>query len=122
MSRIQVIETDGKPAFYVVPADIWLRVREMVLDAEDAASYTEAVAQDDGFRVPLSVVEAKLGGASPLRAWREHRELTLQALAAAAGVSKPYVSQIESGKRTGTAATLKKLANALNVPSVLLIG
>ena len=74
MSQVQVIETDGKPAFYVVPADIWLRVREMVQDAEDAAAYTEAVAQDDGFRVPLSVVEAKLGGASPLRAWREHRQ------------------------------------------------
>ena len=122
MRRVQVIETDGKPAFYVVPADIWLRVREMVQDAEDAASYTEAVAQDDGFRVPLSVVEAKLGGASPLRAWREHRELSLQALAGAAGVSKPYVSQIESGKRTGTAATLKKLATALNMPADLLIG
>ena len=122
MSRVQVIETDGKPAFYVVPADIWLRVREMVQDAEDAASYTEAVAQDDGFRVPLSVVEAKLGGASPLRAWREHRELSLQALAGAAGVSKPYVSQIESGKRTGTAATLKKLATALNVPADVLMG
>ena len=122
MSRVQVIETDGKPAFYVVPADIWLRVREMVQDTEDAAAYTEAVTQDDGFRVPLSVVEAKLGGASPLRAWREHRELSLQALADAAGVSKPYVSQIESGKRTGTAATLKKLATALNVPADLLIG
>ena len=122
MSRVQVIETDGKPAFYVVPADIWLRVREMVQDAEDAAAYTEAVAQDDGFRVPLSVVEAKLGGASPLRAWREHRGLSLQALADAAGVSKPYVSQIESGKRTGTAATLKKLATALNVPADVLIG
>ena len=122
MSRVQVIETDGKPAFYVVPADIWLRVREMVLDAEDAAAYTEAVAQDDGFRVPLSVVEAKLGGASPLHAWREHRELSLQALADAAGVSKPYVSQIESGKRTGTAATLKKLATALNVPADVLMG
>ena len=121
MSRVQVIETDGKPAFYVVPADIWLRVREMVLDAEDAAAYTEAVAQDDGFRVPLSVVEAKLGGASPLRAWREHRELSLQALADAAGVSKPYVSQIESGKRTGTAATLKKLAATLNVPTDVLM-
>ena len=122
MSRVQVIETDGKPAFYVVPADIWLRVREMVQDAEDAAAYTEAVAQDDGFRVPLSVVEAKLGGESPLRAWREHRGLSLQALADAAGVSKPYVSQIESGKRTGTAATLKKLAAALDVPADVLMG
>jgi transcriptional regulator with XRE-family HTH domain len=51
-----------------------------------------------------------------LRAWREQRGLTLQTLAAAAGLSKPYVSQIEGGKRAGTAATLKKLARALGVP------
>jgi transcriptional regulator with XRE-family HTH domain len=42
--------------------------------------------------------------------------LTLQALADAAGVSKPYVSQIEGGKRAGTTATLKKLAGVLGVP------
>ena len=33
-----------------------------------------------------------------------------------ASVSKPYVSQIEGGKRVGTTATLKKLARALGVP------
>jgi len=52
----------------------------------------------------------------PLKAWREHKGLTLQALADAAGVSKPYLSQIESAKRSGTAATLRKLARALGVP------
>ena len=30
MSRVQVIEVDGKPAAYVVPADIWQRVRGWV--------------------------------------------------------------------------------------------
>ena len=46
----------------------------------------------------------------------QHKRLPLQALADAAGVSKPYVSQIEGGKRAGTAATLRKLAVALGVP------
>jgi antitoxin component HigA of HigAB toxin-antitoxin module len=115
MSKVQMIEIDGRRA-YLVPADIWERVKEMVEDAEDAAAYAEAVANDDGVRYPAAVAYAIADGAHAVKAWREHRGLTLQALADAAGLSKPYVSQIEGGKRAGTAATLKKLAAALDVP------
>lgn len=121
MSRVQVIEKDGKPDFYVVPADIWERVREMVEDAEDAADYAAAVARDDGVRYPSPVLQAMLDGASPLRAWREHKGMTLQVLADAAGVSRAYVSQIESAKRNGSTRTLKRLADALGVPVGALI-
>lgn len=116
MSKVQVIEQDGKRLFYVVPADIWERVKAAVEDAEDAAAYAESVAKDDGVRYPAAVALAIADGAHPVKAWREHKRLTLQALADAAGVSKPYVSQIEGGKRAGTAATLRKLAAALGVP------
>lgn len=116
MTRVQVIEKDGKPAYYVVPAELWASVREAIEDAEDAAAYAEAKARDDGVRFPAAVAYAIADGTRAVRAWREHRGLTLQALADATGLSKPYVSQIESGKRTGTAATLKKLALALGVP------
>lgn len=116
MTRVQVIERDGKPDFYVVPADIWDRVKAMVEDAEDAAAYADAVAGDDGVRYPAAVAHAMADGVHPLKAWREHKGLTLQALADAAVLSKPYVSQIECGKRAGTAATLRKLATALGVP------
>ncbi|MDG2617726.1 helix-turn-helix transcriptional regulator [Thermoleptolyngbya sichuanensis XZ-Cy5] len=115
MTRVQVIEIDGHKA-YLVPADIWERVKEMVEDAEDAADYERAVAQDDGVRFPHEVAFAMLEGAHLVRAWREYRGMTLQALADAAGISKGCLSQIEVGKRTGTAATLKKLAAALGVP------
>jgi len=113
MSNVQVIEKDGKPAFYVLSAALSEKVREAVEDAEDAAVYARAAAEDDGMRFPAAVVHAELDGAHPVRAWREYRGLTLQALADVAGLSKPYVSQIEGGKRAGTAATLKKLARAL---------
>ena len=116
MSEVQVIEQDGKPAFYVLPAALWELVRDAVEDAEDVAAFDRAKAADDGARYPAAVVRAELDGAHPVRAWREHRGLTLHALADAAGLSRPYVSQIESGKRTGTAATLKKLASALGAP------
>jgi antitoxin component HigA of HigAB toxin-antitoxin module len=116
MSDVQVIEKDGKPAFYVLPAALWDKVRDAVEDAEDAAAYAQAVAEDDGVRIPLAVVQATLDGVHVVRAWREYRGLSQQALAAAAGVSKPFISQIESGARAGTVATLKKLAAALGVP------
>lgn len=104
------------PAFAVVPIDLWERIRRAAEDAEDIADLERFDRQDDGLRFPHAVVKAELGGAHPVRAWREHRSMTLQALADAAGLSKPYLSQIEGGKRTGTAATLKKLARALGVP------
>src|SRR5574337_1374064 len=107
MSRVQVIEVAGKPVAYVVPADIWAKVREMAEDAEDAAGYAEAVASDDGVRFPAAGVHARADGEHPVRAWREHRDMTQDALAAAAGVSKPFISQIEGGKREGSVGTLK---------------
>ena len=116
MKRVQIIEHNGKPAFAVVPIDLWERVCESLDDAHAVAAYDRAVAQDDGFTIPAAVMRAELDGSHSVRAWREHRGLTLQALADAAGISKAYVSQIEGGKRAGTAATLKKLAKVLRVP------
>ena len=116
MSGDQVIEKDGKPLYYVVPTRLWQQVRSDIEDAEDAAAYAQSKASTEAFTIPLAVVEAELGGMHSVRAWREHRGMTMQSLADAVGLSKPYVSQIESRKRAGTAATLKKLARALDVP------
>jgi DNA-binding XRE family transcriptional regulator len=114
-SHVQVIEQDGRPAFYVVPAALWERMREAAEDAQDIADLERFEREDDGVRYPAAVAMAMADGASPLRAWREHRGMTLQVLAGAAGLSRAYVSQIEGGKRTGSAATLAKLAQALGV-------
>lgn len=120
-NHVQVIEQDGKPAFYVVPAALWERMREAAEDAEDIADLERFEREDDGVRYPAAVALAMADGASPLRAWREHRGLTLQALAETAGLSRAYVSQIEGAKRTGSAATLAKLAQALGIPVAALI-
>ena len=116
MSRVQVIEQDGKPVFYVVPADLWERLRAAAEEAEDIADLVRFDREDDGLRFPAAVALAIADGVPRLRAWREHRGMTLQALADAAGISAPYISQIEGGKRAGTTATLKKLAAALGLP------
>jgi DNA-binding XRE family transcriptional regulator len=116
MSRVQIITKDGRPEFYVVPADLWERVRDAIEEAEDIAELERFDREDDGVRYPQAVALAMADGVLPVRAWREYRDMTQEQLAAASGVSTPYVSQIESGKRAGTSATLRKLARALDVP------
>ncbi len=50
-----------------------------------------------------------------MRVWREHRGLGVNALARAANISAPYLSEIENGSKPGSAAVLKKIASALEI-------
>ncbi|CAB3798849.1 helix-turn-helix domain-containing protein [Pararobbsia alpina] len=121
MTGIQFIERDGEAEFAVVPIEIWRRVAPLLEDMEDEALFHQAKAADDGARVPAAVLDAELAGVHPIRAWREYRGLTQDALSDAACISKPYLSQIEGGKRDGTAKVLSAISKALNVRVDLLI-
>lgn len=50
-----------------------------------------------------------------LREQRRHAQLSLRQLAEAAGVSNPYLSQIERGLRRPSAEILQQLAKALRI-------
>ena len=63
--------------------------------------------------IPSEVTYALLDGANPVRVWREYRGLTPQQLAQTAGISVPYLSQIESGKRVGSTDVLAAIAKGL---------
>lgn len=52
---------------------------------------------------------------SRLRTWRKYRGLTMKALAEKAGLSQPYLSDIENGKADGSISAMKALAAALDV-------
>jgi antitoxin component HigA of HigAB toxin-antitoxin module len=121
MTTIQFIKRDGRAEFAIVPIEIWKRVAPLIEDLDDETLFDQVKAADDGFHVPAAVLDAELAGAHPIRAWREHRNLTQDALSEASGISKPYLSQIESGKRNGTTTKLSALARALGVPVDLLI-
>ncbi len=121
MTAIQFIEREGRREYAIVPIDIWDRVQLLLEEAEDALAYDAAVAADDGFRVPAAVLDAELAGDHPIKAWREHRRLTQDVLAAAAGVSKPYLSQIENRRRDGSVDVLRAIAAVLEVPIDLLV-
>ncbi len=56
-----------------------------------------------------------IAGESPVRVWRELRSLAQAAVSAASGVNRVQIANIESGTKSGSVATLRKLADALGV-------
>jgi DNA-binding XRE family transcriptional regulator len=83
------------------------RERLRQVEADLAAGRTE--------EIPLDMAEALLDGANPVRTWRKYRGLTAGDLAAQVGISKAYLSEIESGKKPGSVAVLAQIAKALTV-------
>ena len=115
MSTIQFIERNGKREYAVVPMELFAQLMRAAESLDDVALFDAVKAADDGFRVPGAVAHAILDGVHPVKAWRDYRGFTQDALAEKAGISKAYLSQIETGKRIGVAKTLKALAAALGV-------
>ena len=84
---------------------------ERLEDIEDKAD----LATRSGVYLSEEFVERMIAGESPLRIFREHRALTLEALATAIGVTKGFLSQVENGHRSLSVDVLKKAAAALGV-------
>ena len=51
-----------------------------------------------------------------LRQTRQLRKLTIDDIAGLSGLSRPYISQVETGKASPSIPSLEKLTNALEVP------
>jgi len=62
-----------------------------------------------------------LDGVAPLTIWRERAGLSQRQLALRAETIPSYVSELEAGKKPGSAAGLLRLARVLNVPMDLLV-
>jgi len=117
--KTQIIEKNGRPEFAVIPYEDYQHYLELLEDEADArvvAEFHEAYTAGREFLVPAEIVRRELAGESSIKLWREHRGLTQQELATRAGISKPYLSQIETGKRQGTIETLSAIARSLDVP------
>ena len=116
--QIQIIERDGKPEWAILPYDDYLQLieqAELLEDIRDFDAISAAIERGDEELIPAEVVNAILDGKNPVKVWREYRGLTQQQLADAAEISKPYISQIETRKRTGTTNVLSAIAKALDV-------
>ena len=113
---IQIIESNGKPEWAVVPYETYLQLveqAEMLKDIHDYDSIKTALERGEEELIPSDVVYALLDGQNPIKVWREYRGQTQSELAEAGGISVPYLSQLETGKRKGSTGVLQAIAKAL---------
>lgn len=116
--KIQLIERNGKPEWAVLPYEEYLRLieqAEMLEDIHDYDASKAAVERGEEELIPSEVVFAILDGRNPIKVWREFRDMSQQQLAEIAGISKPYLSQIENDKRRGTTEVITAIAKALKI-------
>jgi hypothetical protein len=95
--------------------DALLAALEELRDIATVRQFKADLAADRTETLPWEMARTLLDGANPVRVWREHRGLTARALVATAHISPGYLSEIETGKKPGSAAALKLLASALRV-------
>ncbi|WP_166359209.1 helix-turn-helix domain-containing protein [Pseudomonas akapageensis] len=94
---VQIINgPDGKPAFVVIP-------------------YEQYIAQQvEADLIPHQVVSRIVDGATPIRAWREHLNLTQDEVAKRMGISQPAFAQQEAVNKPRR-ATREKIARAFGI-------
>ena len=71
--------------------------------------------------IPKKFVDRIANGENALRVLREWRDMTQLYLSFKTGIGQGDISDLESGRRKGTTASLKKIADAMNVPLDLLV-
>ncbi len=102
--KYDLLHIQGKP-YVLVPLHDY---RSMTTDNMDT-------------KLPDNILnDLSAGQEHPVKIIRKHRGLTQAALANASGISRPYLTEIETGKKDGSLRALKAIAEALEVKSGVL--
>jgi DNA-binding XRE family transcriptional regulator len=115
---VQVIKKGDKPEWAVLPYETYLQLvekAEMLQDIQDYDNAKAALARGDDELIPSEVVYAILDGENAIKVWREYRGLSQEEVAESAGISVPYLSQLETNKRRGSVEVLSAIAKALKI-------
>jgi DNA-binding XRE family transcriptional regulator len=114
----QIIKTPAGERMVVIPEAEYQALVEAADDAADAEvvrEFRRRLAAGEEELIPAEFVDRLLDGENPVRVWRDFRGMTAAALAKKAGIARPYLTQVETGKRDGTVATMRRIAKALGV-------
>lgn len=115
---IQFITNEKGERLVVIPESEWLAIQEKLEDREDLAAIDEfqrkLAAGAEEF-VPSAMVDRLMSGEAPIRVWREYREISLAALAQAAGVAADHLQEVEAGHRALDEAQMARVAAALRL-------
>ena len=97
----QVITYNGKPAFAVIPWDVYERLTSGSKEAD--------------IWFPNDVVKANTRGDNLIKAWRDHFGLTQAELAERAGMKQAALARLETSKSTPRRPTIDRLAAAMGI-------
>ena len=111
----QTLTFSGKD-YTVVPSEEFEALRDTVDEDEMDIGVARRVLKDaDEELVPFELAERIAAGVHPVRVWREYRGMTASNLAMESGIAQSYLSDIETGKKPGSAKALKRIATALGI-------
>ena len=117
MTKPQTINDDqGNPVFAIIPWRTFQLVSTLIseISLSDEEIYDSAKRSEEE-SLPIEVANRLLAEESAVKVFRNYRGLTQKQLAQKVGIHPVYVSQIETGKRTGSAKTLARIAEVLNI-------
>ena len=118
MNKPDMFTTPSGDRMAILPAEEYERLRAAAEDGEDVRTFDEAkrqLAAGEDELLPAEFAERLVRGEPPLRVFRELRQLSLEELARSAGISPEDLAAIETGKRDGSFALIKKIAAVLGV-------
>jgi len=110
----QFIKQQGIPSFVVLPYDEYTAILNKLEEIEDITAI-ELSMKDASERFPLELVESIAAGGNPIKLFREYRNVSQAKLAKLTGLSRQFICQLESGQRTGSMSSLKKIAAVLGL-------
>ncbi len=113
-THMQTITTPNGETLVILALAEYEKLLDQV-DIAKARKVTADIAEGRDELIPAEVVKRILDGENKVRVWRAHRGLSARDLAAATGLSAPYISEIEGGKKEGSISAMKKIADALRV-------
>jgi hypothetical protein len=117
----------------ILPRKEYERLAARAAEADEDAGTARIVARareeiaEGGILLPKGVADRLADGENPVRVLREWRErnkpggMTQMYLSFKTGFSQGYISDIETGRRTGTVSALRLIADVLDVPLDLLV-
>jgi DNA-binding Xre family transcriptional regulator len=95
--------------------DALLEKAELAEDLEAVADYRRRLVTGEEEAIPEEFANRLIEGENPVRVYRELRGFTGKELAERTGISAAFLSEIETGKKDGGIATLKRIAQELKV-------
>ena len=129
MGKSQIIHTDGEDLIVIARSEYEAllaragdEASEDTMTARIIAATGAKIARGEDVALPAAVWAAIESGEHPIRAIRKHRGLTQMEVAERAGLRQGYIADIEAGKKKGSAASLKAIAAALDVPLDVIVG